>query len=936
MKRLTYLAAAASMLLASCSDEIRTGVANSGQEVQVTFSASLPEQMLSRATNVSDGTTADQLQYTVFKGSDVVTSGSVTSAFPNSSRTQSVSLPLITGETYSIVFWADNASSPYVYNDGVVTIEDYSKVNANDENADAFFGQELDYTVIGAASKTVTLTRPFAQINFGTTKADYEAALKSGLDVSESAVAIKTQTYKTLNLLDGSVDGETDEVVYASHATPTDTDDPFSLTPDTRAALTVEGTDYVYVGYAYVLTQPVDKSENLNEVTLTPAATTESIRTYTNVPVKRNYRTNIIGNLFTSSVDWIVKIDQNYVDDINVEIWDGSIQQPAISGTTVQISNAAELAWLADYVNNATEKVSRAEEIPFDFSGYTVELTDDIYLNDEPWTPIGLNADSSRKFKGTFDGKGYTIHNLYVKQDAAYRAAGLFGALNGTIKDFTIDGAYVNSLSSGSSTDNGIAVVAGSIYTSGTIDNVTVRNAEVYGNRYCGGIVGYAYGNVTNCAVDGITLVCTPDNLTGSYDNGDKVGGLVGYFCDDASRNVVSNCQVSNADVTGYRDLGGLIGCANKATSVTNCTVSDSKITASSTNSYSDHSAGENMGKIIGRPQNGSVPESNVANNVTLGAALEATPDTFGDIMKGLTTDAVITLAPGEYTFSGTTGSKSWDSTFKSWDWTEYATYEGMEVSVYENFYEGQNITLIGSGTDQTVFINSDGFSSRMSAGGIRHQVMVNKANITFKNMLEIVRWYSIIDAKNETHEDCVIWGTAYPRSETVNFNNCKFYTTTQTATIEGTEYSINNNSSSEFNGPILYGMYCRYLNLNDCDFYANQNKAVQIYATARPYVLIDVNATNCTLYGGASKQSNDNRAFFEVHGDCYIHGNMNLDNCSINSADTGNWPGGLVYDGPWDSSDDITFFNLTIDGDPVHSATCNAPVDIVWTGNFQ
>ncbi len=932
MKRLTYLAAAASLLLASCSDEIRTDVANPGQEVEVTFSASLPEQMLSRATNVSDGTTADQLQYTVFKGSDVVTSGSVASAFPNSTRTQSVSLPLITGETYSIVFWADNASSPYAYNDGVVTIEDYSKVNANDENADAFFGQELDYTVTGAASRTVTLTRPFAQINFGTTKADYEAAVKSGLDVTESAVAIKTQTYKTLNLLDGSVGGEVDKVVYASSTTPTDEVDPFSLTPDKRAALTVEGTDYVYVGYAYVLTQPVDKSENLNEVILTPAATAESIRTYTNVPVKRNYRTNIIGNLFTSSVDYTVLIDQNYVDDINVEVWDGSIEQPTISGTTVHIANAAELAWLADYVNNATEKVSRADEIPFDFSGYTVELTDDIYLNNEPWTPIGLNADSSRKFKGTFDGKGFTIHNLYVKQDAAYRAAGLFGALNGTAKDFTIDGAYINSLSSGSATDNGIAVVAGSIYTSGTIDNVTVRNAEVYGNRYCGGVAGYAYGNVTNCTVDGITIVCTPDNLAGNYDNGDKVGGLIGYFVDDESRNKVDNCQVSNADVTGYRDLGGLIGCADKATSVTNCTVSDSKVTASATNSYSGHSAGENTKEIVGRPLNGTLPSSNVANNVTLGMSLEATPETFAEIMQNLTTDAVITLAPGEYTFGGFTGSKSWESSFVSWTNTT-ATHEKMEASCYNHFKEGQNITLIGSGTDKTVFINSDGYWGAMSTGGIQHHIMVNKANITFKNMLEIVRPYSIIDAKNETHEDCVIWGEIDPRSETVNFNNCKFYTTEQSVDIEGKNYYI----PSNYGGPIAYGMYCRYLNFNDCEFYANQNKAIQIYATERPYVLMDITATNCTLYGGATQASskNEQRAFFEIHGNCSIHGSLNLTKCSINPDDATNWGAGLVYDGPWDNEGD-TYFDITVDGKVLHPATFSAPVDIVWTGDYD
>ncbi|MCD8386959.1 MAG: hypothetical protein LUD17_08725 [Bacteroidales bacterium] len=977
MKRLTYLAAAASLLLASCSDEIRTDVANPGQEVEVTFSASLPEQMLSRATNVSDGTTANRLCYTVFKGGAAISSGTVNNAFQATAKAETVSLPLITGETYSIVFWADNASSPYSYDEGVVTV-DYANAYANDENADAFFWAEKDYTVTGAAAKTVTLTRPFAQINFGTTKADYEAAVKSGLDVTESAVAIKTQTYKTLNLLDGSVDGktETDVVTYANCTTPTDTDNPFGLTNDDRAALTVEGTDYVYVGYAYVLTQPEDKAENITTVTLSPKSAAETVRTFTNVPVKRNYRTNIIGNLFTSSVDYTVLIDSNYKDpDENISVitfkgvgykadysaWDGtSAVAPYVNDEgDVIIASAAQLAGFAAQTNGT---LSRSEST---FTDENIYLLLDVDLASQEWTPIA--AEAANAFSGNFHGLGHTISNLKVTK--ATQVAGLFGwSHNCSIDDLRIVNAEISSLDiatitlgendgHGNKNSTGAAAVLlahevglQSVEYPG-ISNITVSNATIKSHHYAGGIVGCfqhwgAKTYIQNCNVSDLSITLEFEETSEGWDNADKAGGIVGQSGalgsngSDVNYLKIQNNTVNNLTIIGYRDLGGIIGGTNSNIHVLNNSVNNSTISftfGTDGQNYKGLTSPKNVGKICGAELSTMVISGNVANNVSVGATLEATPETLGDILKGLTTDAVITLAPGEYTFDGTTGSKSWGSKFKSWDWTEYATYEGMEVSVYENFYEGQNITLIGSGTDKTVFINSDGYKVNsaytISQGGLGHQVMVNKANITFKNMLEIVRWYSIIDAKNETHEGCIIWGEVDPRSETVTYNNCDFYTTERKETINDKEYFI----TSAYQGPIAYGMYCRTLNFNNCNFEANQNKAVQVYATMRPYVLIDINATGCTLSGGAIQASSKQtqRAFFEVHGDCSIHGNMNLSGCSINSADTANWGGGLVYDGPWANEGD-TYFNLTIDGSPSHSATFVAPVDIVWTGEFK
>ena len=287
------------------------------------------------------------------------------------------------------------------------------------------------------------------------------------------------------------------------------------------------------------------------------------------------------------------------------EAWEGSTIDTSWydadpSGTSFSITTAAQLAGLAKIVNDGTT----------DFSGDTVTLGDDIDLNNKAWTPIGPSGDSSNKFKGTFDGNGKTISNLYVKQGAAYHAAGLFGAVNGTVKNLTIDGASVESLSSGSATVNGTAVLAGSTAYGADILNVTVKNATVKGNRYVAGIVGYMDGTVKNCTVEDITIIATPDNLGGSYDNGDKVGGIVGYTNSGATE-ISGNTLKGNVDITAYRDVGGVVGMIQNGVTVNgNTNEATVSITIDqTTNSYGAKTA--NAGEFCGRNAPADVEENN-------------------------------------------------------------------------------------------------------------------------------------------------------------------------------------------------------------------------------------------------------------------------------------------------------------------------------------
>ncbi|MBR5197738.1 MAG: right-handed parallel beta-helix repeat-containing protein, partial [Alistipes sp.] len=133
------------------------------------------------------------------------------------------------------------------------------------------------------------------------------------------------------------------------------------------------------------------------------------------------------------------------------------------------IANEASMRWLANAVNGGNT-----------FAGKTVKLIADIDLNGKEWTPIG---NSSKIFKGTFDGQNHTIKNLVVNGNGK-SDQGLFGNThNGEIKNLVVENAEVSGRLN-------VGVVAGTPYTS-KYTNITVKgHVEVNGMAYVGAVGG--------------------------------------------------------------------------------------------------------------------------------------------------------------------------------------------------------------------------------------------------------------------------------------------------------------------------------------------------------------------------------------------------------------------------------------------------------------
>ena len=299
-KKLLIAMSAIIMLFAtSCQNDFDPGI-DTGKEALVSFTISTPE-MATRS--YADGTTATHLQYAVYDAE-----GNYLQALYGNktleNKTAKVEFKLLTGDTYSIIFWAatpENAHYEVNFSTKEMTVN-YENALCNDESRDAFYAYVEPFTVSGAQTINVELTRPFAQLNIGT--ADYAAAEAVGFVPTQSTVTVK-DAYSTLNLATGAVDDAT-EVTFADADIKKEETFP------------VAGNQYLAMNYLLV---GADKETVNVEFTIKDETNgKEKTRTVGSVPVQRNYRTNIYGNILTSDVDVNVDIEPDFGGDVNEQV----------------------------------------------------------------------------------------------------------------------------------------------------------------------------------------------------------------------------------------------------------------------------------------------------------------------------------------------------------------------------------------------------------------------------------------------------------------------------------------------------------------------------------------------------------------------------------------------------------------------------------------
>ena len=302
----------------SCAKEQVSDV-QVGQEVEVTFAADLGGALGSRA--IADGTTVDEVAWAIYEDGAFKPLDSLQGTLVLVDKKATLNVRLVTGKTYDVAFFAykakaaaeDGVVDPKYYTvawDGQTVTMDTANTVANDEERDCFWYVEHNLYIDGPINKTFTLTRPLAQLNLGVAAEDVKNAAKAGYSVSASEIVV--DTYATFNLFNGKVSDPIQKAVKFVK-----NDSPVAATAPEILKVKDDATDYNYLATTYILVNEKITSEVT--VTLWDQDNNEfNTLNYSYVPLQRNYRTNILGNLLTNPAVFTIIVDErfNEPDDI--------------------------------------------------------------------------------------------------------------------------------------------------------------------------------------------------------------------------------------------------------------------------------------------------------------------------------------------------------------------------------------------------------------------------------------------------------------------------------------------------------------------------------------------------------------------------------------------------------------------------------------------
>lgn len=274
-------------------------------ETSVTLTICLDEHKThSRA--ISDGTSVDQLIYAVYTtdGTPVIPKVKVDNAGAICTEEGlKLSVTVLNGYEYKLVCWAQNsACTAYTVSDDMKVSVDYDGYN-NDELRDAFFGVSEPFTV-NDKNIRVELKRPFAQLNAAAHPFEWKHVKDyHNFEITQSSATI-SGIPNVLNLLDGSVKGETD-VYFKPAAIPTD---PLFVDVDENG----KDEEYVHVSMSYVLVSDseqgtthkvdfhfYDKEGNAVKFSKFHEQMLEEVN------LQRNMQTNIVGQVLSTKGDLV-------------------------------------------------------------------------------------------------------------------------------------------------------------------------------------------------------------------------------------------------------------------------------------------------------------------------------------------------------------------------------------------------------------------------------------------------------------------------------------------------------------------------------------------------------------------------------------------------------------------------------------------------------
>ena len=296
------------------------------------------------------------------------------------------------------------------------------------------------------------------------------------------------------------------------------------LAGNAPGSVTASGICTVDDSYVYTITY------NLNEgsvATANPTTYTYETATFKlNNPAKTTYYfngwTGSNGNTPSRSVTIAKYSHGNKSYTANwTQVWTGD----GSSTTPYTITSTQGLDLLAEYVNSGNYCNGLYFQLGNDIT-YTYTNAWNVVSTENNYTAIG---DYNNPFKGTFDGRGYTVSGIRLYEGSS-RCQGLFGNVS-----------------------------------DGTISNVNLSNTRITGKSYVGGIAGDTDGNINDCTVG--ADVCIHAAESGANFHGGIAGGKGNS---KTLQRCISQATLTVTNASDCQHYGGIVG-ENRSGYIYNC-----------------------------------------------------------------------------------------------------------------------------------------------------------------------------------------------------------------------------------------------------------------------------------------------------------------------------------------------------------------------------
>ena len=368
MKKLIFSAAvmASAFFAASCQQEMLDPQAGGNT---VTYTVEVPNAIATKAIG-DQITNVDKVYYEVYRAAEVddLTKSPVYEGNePVTGNQASFDLEFVKNQEFVVLFWAQNSSlvnTDVTSATGMYNINDLRAIRivnpgaANNESAQVFAGSDRVANSISEANGNVRLTRPVSQVNVYTTKESLNFGdVAIGLNTSSMTVA---GLYNTFNVAAGdavAADENKATFTYAAAAVPT---------------AAADNADHKYVAMNYVGFAPKAGATVNVDFTIKTTEAADIVHSVSNVPVKPNYRTNIVGNLISATTDYNVSLNDDWTAEEITCVCDAAALQAAIvKGGRIEFANDITVdKWI---MFSETKTIGTGQIITVPMNGLTID-----------------------------------------------------------------------------------------------------------------------------------------------------------------------------------------------------------------------------------------------------------------------------------------------------------------------------------------------------------------------------------------------------------------------------------------------------------------------------------------------------------------------------------------------------------------------------------